>query len=200
MCESVLECVLQRREQARLVEELRRLKVSQADPQIFLREGIACSRACSLDGDRSQQGKRHILPDHRRGLEQPLLICRESVDPGRQDRLDRRRHTNARDLCCQPVGSSFADQRAGFDECADAFLQEERIALGPLDQELFQIVQEPGSAHALNSAIITDGAGRAQQRIEQRLGTVLSKRVDSDLRIVSLASPDVRVFRPIVDE
>ena len=35
----------------------------------------------------------------------------------------------------QPVGTPLAHQRAGLDQAPDALLQEERVALGPLDQE-----------------------------------------------------------------
>ena len=35
----------------------------------------------------------------------------------------------------QPVGAALADQRPGLDQRPDALLQEERVALGPLDQQ-----------------------------------------------------------------
>ena len=50
------------------------------------------------------------------------------------------------DRAGQAVGAALADQRAGLDQRADALLQEERVALGPLDQQRLQRLRRVGSS------------------------------------------------------
>ncbi len=77
--EGVLEGVFEIREQAPLVEELGGLQTGEA----------AAERLLGQLGDGLKEGERHILADHRGGLEQTLLLGGEPVDPGGQNRLDR---------------------------------------------------------------------------------------------------------------
>jgi hypothetical protein len=75
--EAVLEGVGEIREETGLVQELGGLEVREAAAQGLLgqvRDGL-------------EEGEGDILPDHRRGLEEALLLGGQPVDPGRQDRL-----------------------------------------------------------------------------------------------------------------
>src|SRR5262245_29373503 len=77
--EGVLERVLEIREQAGFVEELCGLKTSKRRAQ----------RLLVLLGDGSEKRKRHVLPDHGGRLEQSLVVRREPVDAGSEDRVHR---------------------------------------------------------------------------------------------------------------
>ena len=82
----------------------------------------------------------------------------QAVDPRGQDRLHGGRHLGALGTLGQTIAAPLADQRAGFDQCADALLEKERVAIGPLDEQAFERPQRviPSS--------------RAEQRIEQLVG------------------------------
>src|SRR5262245_53090724 len=84
--------------------------------------------------DGVQQGDRDILADDRRCLEESLVIGREPIDACGQHGLHRGGRLDtlewARETVCPPCP---------FDElclygCPHTLLEEERIALGPLDQ------------------------------------------------------------------
>ena len=89
------------------------------------------------------------------------------------------------DRAGQAVGAALADQRAGLDQRADALLQEERVALGPLDQQRLQRL---------------DGRIVAEQRGQQLVGAGLPERVDPELGVVALVAPGVGVLRAVVDQ
>ena len=122
--QGVLEGVLEIREEAGLVEELGGLEVGEPATQVLLGQL----------GHGEQEPERHVLADDRGRLEQPLVLGCQAVDAGREDRLDRRRHLDRRGVVRQPVGAPFTDQRPGFHQGPDALLEEQRIALGPLDE------------------------------------------------------------------
>src|SRR5262249_58531304 len=73
----------------------------------------------------------------------------------------------------------------GLDEGARALLQEERVALRPLDEERLERSQ-------LRSA--------AQERLQKFLRARGWQRIQPDLRVVHLVGPRVAVLRAIVDE
>ena len=75
--ERVLEGVLEIREQARLVEELRPLEVPEPLAQAVL----------GLLRDRLEERERDVLPDDGGGLEEALLLGWQPVDARGQDRL-----------------------------------------------------------------------------------------------------------------
>src|SRR5262249_44037839 len=122
--ERMLERVLVIGEQPRLVEELSVLQVGELSAQ--LRFGLV--------GDGRQKRKGHVLADDSGGLEQPLVLGGESVDPSREDRLDRGRYLYVGRRSDQPVRAGPAQQYPRLDERSDALFQEERVALRPLDQ------------------------------------------------------------------
>src|SRR2546425_8234987 len=83
------------------------------------------------------------------------------------------------------IGAAFADQDPGLDERPHALLQEERIALGPRNQE-------PREGLELNVG--------PEQRLEQLAGARRRQRVDPDLRVVCPAAPGMLVFGAGVHE
>src|ERR1700751_4551544 len=97
MCKRVLEGVFEIRKQTCLVEELRGLKPSEAEAKFFVR----------LLRDDLEKRERNILPNNGSGLEKPLLLRRESVNPSSQYRLHCRWHLGALDCFFQPITPSL---------------------------------------------------------------------------------------------
>src|SRR5262249_20349618 len=81
MGERMLEGVLDIWKEARLVEELGGLEVGEPPANALL----------GHVRDRVEQRQRHVLPDDGGGLEEALLLDRQSIDACRKDRLGRRR-------------------------------------------------------------------------------------------------------------
>ena len=85
----------------------------------------------------------------------------------------------------QPVGPPFPDQRLGFREGPHALLEEQRVALRPLDESALERVQA------------RVGPEQARQQIVRALRR---QRVDAELPVVGLAAPPVLVFGAVVGE
>src|SRR5262245_49358767 len=66
-----------------------------------------------------------------------------------------------------------------------AFLEEERVPLGALDQE---------TPHPEQGRIVSE------QARQQGLGALAPQRIDAELAIISPATPAMPVFGPVVDE
>src|SRR5215510_3977917 len=81
VCERMLEGVFEVREDARLVQELGRLEVTQSPTQVVL----------GRVGNGLQQREGHVLPYDRGGLEQTLVLGRQAIDAGGENGLRRRR-------------------------------------------------------------------------------------------------------------
>ena len=169
----VLEGVLQIREELRLVEELRLLQMREPPPQGLLR----------LLRDRRQERVGHVLADHRGGLQEPLLLRRQPVDPRRQDRLHRRRHLQRLHRPRQPVRSALPRQRPRLHQGPHRLLQEERVA--PLHQHLRQR-RQPGV--------------RAEERRQQLRRALGGQAVEPELGVGRLAPPAVLVLGAVVDQ
>ena len=131
MGERVLERVLEVGEEARLVDKLGRLKVSQ----------LTTERLLVLVRDSLEESEGKVLPDDRGNLEEPLLIGRQAVDARGQDGLHRAGHVDGGQVARQLVGASRARQRARLDQRSYTLLEEKRIALGSPDQEALERVQ-----------------------------------------------------------
>jgi hypothetical protein len=122
--EGVLEGVLDVGEQARLIEELRRLEVSQTTIQRLVgqvRNGL-------------EQRQRHLGTHHRRRLQETLLLGWQSVDTRCQDRLYGGWDLDGRQGLGQVIGPWLPDEPSRLHQRADALFQKERITLGPGDQ------------------------------------------------------------------
>ena len=123
--QGMLEGVLEVRKDAGLVEELRGLQAADGGVQLIL--GVL--------GNRLEQRKRHVLPDHRRRLENGLVPRRQPVDTGGQHGLHCGRDLDRWQRLRQPVGTALAQQGPGLDKRPHALLQEERVALRARDQQ-----------------------------------------------------------------
>ena len=75
-------------------------------------------------------------PDHGRGLKRCLLRVVQEVDPRSEDGLHRIRDLEARGHVIRAPASVSALEHARIDETAEHLLDEERIALGALDDQL----------------------------------------------------------------
>ena len=109
----------------------------------------------------------------------------QPVDARREDRLHRRRDLPRVRRLRHPIRPALPDEHLGLHEGPHALLQEEGVALGPLDQ------------HPLERL---EGPVLAQQGGEQGLGALGRQRVDPQLEVVGLAAPGVLVLGPVVDE
>ena len=170
MGQGVLEGVVRLGEQAGLVEELRGLEMGEA----------AVQGVFGQLGDGLQQGQGDLMANDGRGLQQPLRLGRQPVDARGQDRLHRGRHLDGRQRLRQAVGPRLAHQPLRFHQGVHALLQEERVALGALDQQGFERRQ---------AGVIP------QQGMQERLGAGRWQRVQPQLRVGGLVAPAVLVFR-----
>src|SRR3990172_666671 len=126
--EGVLEGVLEVGKEARLVEELARLEMAETPAKLLLRKL----------GDHLEEGKRYILAHDRGSLEQPLVLGRQAIDPGRKDRLDRGRHLDRGKRGSQREGASLPAEDSRLRQGPNALLQEEGIPPGAIDQKPLQ--------------------------------------------------------------
>ena len=120
----VLEGVLEVGEETLLVHEF---------PGLQRTETLVQQLLGKLD-DRLQQRVGHILADHRRSLQQMLVVRSKPVDACGEDRLHRIRNLDAGRWRSQPVGSAASVQGTGLHQCAGAFFEEQRIPLCAIDQ------------------------------------------------------------------
>ena len=86
----------------------------------------------------------------------------------------------------QTIGAALPGERPGLDQRPDALLEEERVALGPLDQQSLERAPAPASSprSALRSSPALSG-GSASSR---------------SWRVVGLAAPAVLVLGPVVHQ
>ena len=108
------------------------------------------------------------------------------VDARRQHRLHRGRHLDTRERLGQAVGPLAADQHLRFHQGAHTLLQEERVALGALDQALLErreagVVPQQGVDECLGRCSRGNGSSRS-------------------CSIVGLTAPVVSILRAIGDE
>ena len=124
----MLEGVLGLREEARLVEKLRGLKAGQPGPERILWQL----------GDGEQEGERHITSHNGRRLEQALIFRREPVDACREHGLYGDWYITFRQSPREPVGAPGAREDLSLDQTPDALLHEERVPLGPFDEQALE--------------------------------------------------------------
>ncbi len=171
----VLEGVFGAGRQVDLVEELEALQLGQPAAQILI-GGL---------GDGFEQGQRHVLADDRGDLQQGAMLGRQPVDAGGEHGLDGARDLDLVGGLRQAKMDRLADQHAGIDEGADDLLEEERRALGPLDQPLAQR---------------REMLAVAEMMAQEGVGGFGFERIDADLRVVAPADPAMLVFGPIGDD
>ena len=73
-----------------------------------------------------------LLADHGGPFDDLALVLLQPVEPGGQERVDRRGHGHGRQVPCGPPGPVGLDQEALVDEHADHLLDEQGVALGRL--------------------------------------------------------------------
>ena len=171
----MLEGVFVLGEQARLIQELRRLEVRQA----------AVQRRLGQVGNGLQQGQGHLGANDGGGLQQPLLLGWQAVDTCRQHGLHGGRHLDALRGAGQTIRPRLAHQHPGLHQGAHALFQEEGVALGARDQQRLERCQ---------AGVV------AQQRLQELVGTRRGQRVEPQLRVVGLAAPAVLILGPVVDQ
>src|SRR5262249_51018574 len=171
--QGVLERVLEVWEQPRLIEKLAGLEGGETAAERFLRPL----------GESLKERERHVLTKNGRGLEESFVLRRESVDAGGQNRLGRRRDLQGLRRLRQPVGPSFPREDLRLDQRPDALLEEEGIALRPLDQHSLERLQP---------------SGVSKQGLEKCLGALRGQGVDAELSIIRLVPPAVTVLRSVV--
>ena len=124
--EGVAEPVFEVREQPGLVQESRGLEVVQGAAQWLGGQGA----------DRLEERERHLGADHGRRLQQELLVVRKPVDAGGEHGLHGRRNLEASGLGRESVGPPLAHEDVRLDERPHDLLEEEGIAVAPLDEQL----------------------------------------------------------------
>src|SRR5262245_54645221 len=79
--------------------------------------------------------------------------------------------------------SSLANKDIHLRQCANALLQEERVPVGPSNQELLECPQ---------TRVVP------QQCLQQFISALRRQRIDAELGVIRFASPTMLVLRPIV--
>ena len=102
-----------------------------------------------------------------------LVVC-SAVDACCQHGLHRGRHLNGRQRLRQPMTPGLTHRHPGLHQGAHALLQEERVALGALDEQGFE--RRP-------AGVIP------QQGMQERIGASRWQRVQSQVRVGRLAGP-----------
>ena len=128
----------------------------------------------------------HVLPDHRRGLEERLVLGRQPVDAGGQHGLHRGRDLDGRERPRQPVGAALA-RRAPRSRRASARSPPGRTGCPPSAR----------SASRLSGSRPASGPSSAPSSSSARLRR---QRVQPELRVVGPAAPGVLILRPVVHE
>src|SRR5262249_30123528 len=173
--ERMLECVGETGEQLCLIKKLRHLEMSKATPELFFLELH----------NRLKQQKRHIHADDRSRLQQPLVLGGKPVNAGGENSLGRCGDLQRLWRLHETISTAHAGERFRFDQCPDALLEEEGVALGPLYQELLEGPQ---------SGVIPE------QSHQQLVGVLGWQGIDPELAIVGLIAPGVAMLGAVVDE
>ena len=158
----VLERVLEIGNRLRLVEELRRLQLA--------RPRRSSSGHARRSGE--QQRERHVLADHRAAWSSRLSSggAGRCAPPGSPAPSPAPGWSSRR---ASPAGRRRARRPAPrLDQRPHALLEEERIALGPLDEQPLE---------RLEAGVV------AEQRLQQLLGALGRQRIDAELAVVGLA-------------
>jgi hypothetical protein len=171
----VLERVFQVRKETRLVEELGGLQMGEPPTQVFLG---------SL-GNGEEEGEWHVFSHDRGGLEQLLVPRIQPVDTGGQDGLYCRRNVDRVERPGESILPALSYQDVGFQERSHAFLKEQWISPGPGEEKRLE---------RLKRGI------RPEQRQEQLVAALARKCVQTELRVIGLATPPMLVVRPVTHE
>jgi len=89
--------------------------------------------------DRLEEREAELSAQHRRRHQRVVRVGLEPVDPGEDHPLDRRRDLDL-DLVVEPPSLTLAHERARVHERPDELLEEERVALGVLEDPSLHVV------------------------------------------------------------
>ena len=170
--QGVAEAVHQIGEERALVEEAAGLELLEAAPHLLGRHV----------GDGLEQSHRHLVADHRGGLEQPLVLVAEPVDAGGDGGPHGGRHLEGQRGAREAVGPGLALERAGLDQARHALLEKERVAARALGHEPLERGERGIDAE------------QAVQQIRGRRGL---ERLQPDLGEARARAPGVRVLGSI---
>src|SRR5262249_38618017 len=129
--ECMLEGVLDLRQEAGLVDELRGLETPERRVQL-VRAGF---------GNSLQQDEGNVLADDRGRLEKSLILGGKPVDSSSEDGLNRAWHLDLCRCLTQAVATALADDHVSLRQGPDDLFDEERIAFRTLDQDASELVQ-----------------------------------------------------------
>ena len=115
---------------------------------------------------RLQEGQTELPPEHGRGHQRVSCAGVEPVDPRQDDLLDRGRDLE-RDVVDEAPAVLVVRHRAGVHERPDQLLQEERIALGGLEDAALHVGGERALAHERVEQL---ASGIARQRLQRHVG------------------------------
>jgi hypothetical protein len=110
---------------------------------------------------------------------------REPIDARGEHRLDGRGNVCRVERPGDPEGSSLADEDTALDQRADRLLEEERIALGPVEEQSLERLER---------------SARAEEAVQQLRRARRAQWIDAELRVAALTAPAVSVLGPVVDE
>ncbi len=133
-------------------------------------------------GHRLQQVHRHLVADHRGGLEQTLVLVAEPVDAGGDGGAHGGRHLQRQGGTGEPVRAGWALERAGLEQAGHALLEEERVTVRARRHEPLERAER--------------GAG-AEQCVQQLIGGPRLERVHPHRGEARVPGPAVRVLRAI---
>src|SRR5216683_8134524 len=139
---------------------------------------VGFSRYCS------NQSERKLLADYRQRLQQVLLLGWQPIDTRGQHRLNRRWDLNRIERFGEP-DRAVANQRALLEQRLHDLFDEERIALGLLENQAFER---------------REFAPVVEQRVQHFLAGLGGERIEPELRIVSLVAPVVGKLRPVIHQ
>ena len=171
----VLEGVLDVGEEASLIEELDAPQVCEPSSERVL---FQAGRGLKEDeGD--------VLADHGRGLQEAFLLRRQSVDPGGEHGLNRRRDLDVLERLREPMRAAPAGEHVCLDERPHVLLEEERIAIRSLDEKALERIEARISPEEMVKELIS-ACGR--------------ERIDPQLTVVGLPAPGMPVLRAVIHE
>src|SRR5713101_3106501 len=133
---------------------------------------------------RSNQSERELLADYRQRLQQVLLLGWQPIDTRGQHRLNRRWDLNRIERFGE-LDRAVANQRALLEQRLHDLFDEERIALGLLENQAFER---------------REFAPVVEQRVQHFLAGLGAERIEPQLRVVGFVAPVVSELGPVVDQ
>src|SRR5439155_8634512 len=113
-----------------------------------------------------------------RGLKQALVRSGQAIDPRGEKCVDARRNLKRGDELGKAMRAWLADESLRIDQHPHALFEKERIAVRSLDQQPFELVQR---------------RIRAKKNLEKLVDIRVDQRINTDLRVITLAIPGVTV-------